>query len=503
MRNFKNQNELKILPKIFTKLFQIFLLFFKIKSEITQITECPRDLPILISNDCKLEYCEKSQFDSNYCQIKNSTVKTQWLNNINVISDRNYRYINIASSSNGDMIIGTTSYPGTTKRIFYGLKQNGRPFFKDKETNEETFHYSKEVVGEDYSEGKYESESIIIKHSNTGKEYFLSVSKMSCYAEMFDLDNDEVHFHPSYYFAAGLFIVSIRNTFFSFATQNEYDNNYYYFFGFIATYLDNDIKKVYFQKHIFRNFDNFENDQHFDSGSDQPNAYGNGISCFQTTNLKFIICFYFININNIIYYNIIKYDEYFQNNITLNFSSNVEDENNFLKCIHLKGELGIFAYYKSYLNILYPVLLFKIYAQTTESFENYLPNSYTDSSIILQKYQFISDILLNDIIKINENKIVFSATLQDRETLYIIVLNIFGDINIKIRYYSIKLFSLYHYKIYKELRIHNYNNFIAFSSSYCPNEQCNNHEDDNYSGLIIFSYPNSKDYKLYLDKYIF
>ena len=67
------------------------------------------------------------------------------------------------------MIIGTTSYPGTIKRSFYGLKQNGRPFFKDKETNEETFHYSKEVVGEDYSEGKYESESIIIKHSNTIK----------------------------------------------------------------------------------------------------------------------------------------------------------------------------------------------------------------------------------------------------------------------------------------------------------------------------------------------
>ena len=75
MRNLKNQNELKFLPKFFTKLFQIFLLFYKIKSEITQITECPRDLPILISNDCKLEYCDKSQFDSNYCQIKIQLLK--------------------------------------------------------------------------------------------------------------------------------------------------------------------------------------------------------------------------------------------------------------------------------------------------------------------------------------------------------------------------------------------------------------------------------------------
>jgi len=299
MSNLKNQKGLKILSKVFIKVFQIFLLFYQIKSEITEITECPRNLPILVSNVCKLQYCEKNQFDSNYCQIKNSTIKTQWLNNINVISEKYYRYINIGSYSNGDMVIETTSFPGTTKRIFYGLKHNGRPFFRDNITNEETFFYSKEVIGEETTTGQYESATIIIKHSNTGKEYFLSVSKMSCYAEMFDLDNDEVHFHPSYYFAAGLFIVSIRNTFFLFATQNEYDNNYYYFFGFIATYLDNDIKKVYFQKHIFRNFDNFENDQHFDSGSEQPNAYGNGINCFQTTNLKFIICFYSTNINNI------------------------------------------------------------------------------------------------------------------------------------------------------------------------------------------------------------
>ena len=118
MRNLKNQNELKILQKFFIKLFQIFLLFYKIKSEITQINECPRDLPILISNDCKLQYCEKSQFDSNYCQIKNSTIKTQWLNNINIISDRNYRYINIASSSNGDMIIGKKVIQEQLKEFF-------------------------------------------------------------------------------------------------------------------------------------------------------------------------------------------------------------------------------------------------------------------------------------------------------------------------------------------------------------------------------------------------
>ena len=52
------------------------------------------------------------------------------LNKIIRIGDLNYRYINLASYSNGDMIVETTAYPGTDKRVFYGIKSNGREFFK-------------------------------------------------------------------------------------------------------------------------------------------------------------------------------------------------------------------------------------------------------------------------------------------------------------------------------------------------------------------------------------
>ena len=157
MKNIKNRNKLKIKTRFFNKLFEIFLLFYQIKSEIT---ECSRENPILISNECRLVYCNKTQFDSNYCQIKNLTIKTQWLNNIIIFGDINYRYISMASYSNGDMVIETTSYPGTNKRMFYGLKQNGRPFFKNKtNNNEETLYYSKDVNGENDLEGQFEAES--------------------------------------------------------------------------------------------------------------------------------------------------------------------------------------------------------------------------------------------------------------------------------------------------------------------------------------------------------
>ena len=54
---------------------------------------------------------------------------------------------------------------------------------------------------------------------------------------------------------------------------------------------------------------------------------------------------------------------------------------------------------------------------------------------------------VDDIITINENKICFSSILSDKETIYIIILNIFDDRKIKIRYYYIPSFILYHFKI--------------------------------------------------------
>ena len=36
------------------------------------------------------------------------------------------------------MVVEATCYPKSPNRIFYGLKVNGRPFFINKDTNQET-----------------------------------------------------------------------------------------------------------------------------------------------------------------------------------------------------------------------------------------------------------------------------------------------------------------------------------------------------------------------------
>ena len=149
----------KIINRKFIIIFIIIQSFLTFHIILADIVECTRDKPILISKECKLEYCAKEQFESKECIINNAIIQNQWLNNIIIIGDKYYRYINFATYSKGDMVVETTS--SQPKRIFYGIKQNGRPYFTNKTDNTETSYYSINFTDENI--GQYEADGIIIK----------------------------------------------------------------------------------------------------------------------------------------------------------------------------------------------------------------------------------------------------------------------------------------------------------------------------------------------------
>ena len=71
-----------------------------------------------------------------------------------------------------------------------------------------------------------------------------------------------------------------------------------------------------------------------------------------------------------------------------------------------------------------------------------------------------------------------------------------------IRYYLINMFELYNHKFLKEFKSTIYNNHIAFAFSFCPQKICNEDEDEHYSSLIFFSYPNTTGYNLDIINYL-
>ena len=263
------------------------------------------------------------------------------------------------------MVIETTTYPEEPKRYFYGLKKNGRPFFKIENTQEESPYYVIDTSEQNNYKGKYESSAFIIKSSEigegNGKEYFLSVSQLEFYAELFDFDNHKVYSKSLEDFSSFQFVKTFRHAFFEYKGSS---NNYYYFFGFSSdtdsSYSSNQDLKIHFQKHLFTSINEFSTKQSISGDTITIlNAFGKIISSFQTST-ELIIIFYQIKTNYNMYFNIRKYSKDFSEPIVdYPIESNINIEENFYKCLHLTGEVGVFSYYKYINNIPYPHVLFK------------------------------------------------------------------------------------------------------------------------------------------------
>ena len=208
------------------------------------------------------------------------------------IGEQYFRYVNFATYSNGDMVFLTNSlnyYDSIqNKRIFYGLKRNGRPLFKDSYS---TVLYFK--INEQKKESKYESESLVVKESgNSGKEYLMSFSKSDSFVEIYNFTNGEIYKKHLQNFVEDE-IISYRHAFISLFSN---DSNYFYLLGFI-----NNNRKFIIQRHLFNSLENIENkntinntitiDEIKAKGGKLLNIYESGFSCFQTEN-HFIICFF-------------------------------------------------------------------------------------------------------------------------------------------------------------------------------------------------------------------
>ncbi len=116
------------------------ILFFQFIKII--LNECDRSTPIkLKNNNCVNEYCSQQEKLLNECFIDNSIIKMQYPNDLIIFGEVDHTYVNYVTFSNGDLLIETSAFPGNPKRIFYGIKNNGKYYLKN-DNNEEVPFYS-------------------------------------------------------------------------------------------------------------------------------------------------------------------------------------------------------------------------------------------------------------------------------------------------------------------------------------------------------------------------
>ena len=118
------------------------------------------------------------------------------LTSILKVEEEYFRYTHFSFNSNGDMFFDTSHYageftshyPGNKKRIFVGLKKNGR------------FYFDNIFLTLYGNIGKYEGESIFVKYSDNnddnGKEVLCGIAKNNKTAnhttELYDMNNNNV-----------------------------------------------------------------------------------------------------------------------------------------------------------------------------------------------------------------------------------------------------------------------------------------------------------------------
>ena len=177
-----------------------FLILFYFQLLINPIkNECNKTSPILKNGICSLIYCSEEEYNNETCKIDNEIIKTQWLNNIIRIGDINFRYVNFANYSNGDMIVETTACLGSSKRMFYGIKTNGRAFFSNNSETKKTYYFSLDVNEQPGNEDNYRYEAEIFiatlnEGEDKGKEYLVSIAKGEQYTELYNFNNGEICF---------------------------------------------------------------------------------------------------------------------------------------------------------------------------------------------------------------------------------------------------------------------------------------------------------------------
>ena len=492
----------------FTSFIKKLLRFYLLINILFQIIKsinppCNITHPILKEGKCDSVYCSRKDFNSSKCIINNEIIKTQWLTRIIPISDLNFRYISPVLTKNNDLIIQTSKSTGSPERRFFGIKENGRYYFKD--PNEKGYRFDSNGKGYPFysinvttEEGielyKRESISSIIYLENYNNDYFLNIGlNENSYTELIDFKNKNVStILTSYYYTNSIYskIGSIFKL-----TQNNSNN--YYFVALITQKNDT----FYFLRTLY-SFDStiLNADNRITDKVSKVSSGKKMVSCYEDINSTYIFCFYQDKGN---YFKIIIYDpisledkkafeidqaEYLDENIYI-----------FLKSIYLMKNVGFFIYYKS-INYKYPFI------QIKEWDGDKIIKDYKLYGLINLdgKYEFNYNLHLNDIIKIKENQICYVSTSLDKENIYIVIFNFYDSFSkLKIRYYMIKLYELYNKKIMFELKLTNFGKYISLSSSLCSNSHCNSDDGSFYSYLMIFNYPNSTDANLNLIEHLF
>ena len=162
---------------------------FLCKIGLTLLSECNITHPIKKGGICVIGNCKASEFESGTCTIANDIINDQWLNRISQYSFFKSNYATLSTTPNGDLVCISSVYSGSLDLNFFGLKKNGRGYFK--ENNEET-PFRTTITDQSRNEGNIFAIKLN-STSNRDKEYVIGFANNNASFELYDFDNNQIY----------------------------------------------------------------------------------------------------------------------------------------------------------------------------------------------------------------------------------------------------------------------------------------------------------------------
>lgn len=184
---------------------------------------------------------------------------SQEINHIIRLGDHPFRYVRISLNSEGDMVADTSAYEGNNKRRFFGLKKNGKYYFKD--SNGFETPYLEMTNGRKKNVERIEGESIFIKLGSNnpvinGKEFLMGTSKNEDnYCELYFFEENNILEDTT----ENLFGDISSDVFSAIKLPVDTDSNFHYIFSYIEEekkyiitdiYLNEDMEDYYKTKKL-------------------------------------------------------------------------------------------------------------------------------------------------------------------------------------------------------------------------------------------------------------
>ena len=430
-------------------------------------------------------------FFSGECSNKVSLLDTTCYNDAIKFDHDKWRAGHACTNNNGDMIVEFSLNPGESKkRLFYGLKKNGRYYFPGEPVYKQIDDIVCQNCDNNNLKGRFESRNLFVSLNTDpekSKQYLFSMSSYDSLVELHDIENDQYYaWNTLKFFGLKGRIFSYEYSLFEIQNTNTYFIAVVESAGFVG---NNEFAKNYTLRKF--QFGSFSSNAYVQlKGIMETNKYDDReISAFRLDSKQLIVLFflkYGVGYASLFYDDDLNY----KNEMKFSDVDNIGDGwGLFNKGIHVKDNYAAFVYFRDGKDKKSLKFRFMVY-EDDYKFKDLMTVNFNSN-------EFIPYVYSNGFQKLSDERIVLFTEEDSYQKLHMFLFDFYNNYTgIKIREYN---FTYTDKRFAKEISAYMYNGYILLSATL---GETGNDPQNIFAIMMIFGFGNGTDSTIDISPYL-